>query len=82
MKTLKFYLPIISAFLIMACNPKSELDKITDSIQINIDTELMTETAFIKVYDIADQGVVLTTQKLRLLVIMLNLFFNNLGNVI
>ena len=65
MKTLKFYLPIISAFLIMACNPKSELDKITDSIQINIDTELMTETAFIKVYDIADQGVVPNNAKVE-----------------
>ena len=29
----------------MACSPKSELDKLKDSIQINIDTELMTETA-------------------------------------
>lgn len=65
MKTLKFYLPIIIAFLIMACNPKSELDKITDSIQINIDTELMTETAFIKVYDIADQGVVPNNAKVE-----------------
>ena len=65
MKTLKFYLPIISAFLIMACNPKSELDKITDSIQINIDTELMTETAFIKVYDIADEGVVPNNAKVE-----------------
>lgn len=65
MKTLKFYLPIITAFLIMACNPKSELDKITDSIQINIDTELMKETAFIKVYDIADQGVVPNNAKVE-----------------
>lgn len=65
MKTLKFYLPIIVAFLIMACNPKSELDKITDSIQINIDTELMKETAFIKVYDIADQGVVPNNAKVE-----------------
>ena len=61
----KYALGIISAFLIMACSPTEEIDKIKDSIGINIDTELMTETAFIKVYDIADQGVVPNNAKVE-----------------
>ena len=48
MKFTKYVLGLAAAASIMACNPTEELDKLKDSIQININTELMTEVCLHK----------------------------------
>ena len=65
MKFTKYVLGLAAAASIaIACSPTEEIDKLKDSIGIRINTELMTKSAYVKVFDIQN-GLVPSNVKIQ-----------------